>query len=68
MTEACKAMINLLFAEGYTTIRIEADERNIGSNRVIEKCGFKFVRKEYREHMLSFKDEPATINSYILQK
>ena len=68
MTEACKAMINLLFAEGYTTIRIEADERNIGSNRVIEKCGFKFVRKEYREHMSSSKDEPATINSYFLQK
>ena len=46
MTEACKALINHLFEAGFKQITIRAEERNIASNRVIEKCGFKFVKKE----------------------
>ncbi len=46
MTEACKALIKQLFDAGFNKITIRAEEPNIGSNRVIEKCGFKFVKKE----------------------
>ena len=48
MTEACTAFMEYLFDQGYKEILIEAEVRNIGSNRVIEKCGFTFTHKETR--------------------
>jgi len=68
MTEACKAFINHLFDIGFTKVVIEADVRNIGSNRVIEKCGFSFTHKEEKEHCSKFKPEPITVNWYEIIK
>ena len=63
MTEACNALVNYLFAIGYKTVVIEADENNIGSNRVIEKCGFEFTHKETKQ-CSSFKPKIITVNWY----
>ena len=63
MTEACNKMIELLFGLGYKEILIEADVRNIGSNRVIEKCGFIYTHQETRV-CSSFKPEMVTVNWY----
>ena len=67
MTEALKMFIDLLHKEGFSKIIIEADERNIGSNRVIEKCGFTFVKKESRP-CSQFKPEIIVVNWYELDK
>ena len=64
MTEACKALIKYLFDIGFGKVVIEADVRNIGSNRVIEKCGFVFARQEHKEHSSPYKPEPITVNWY----
>ena len=64
MTEACTAFIDYLFSIGFKKILIEAMEDNIGSNRVIEKCGFTFTHKERREHCSRFKPEPIVVNCY----
>ena len=68
MTEACKALIKYLFDIGFKKIFIKAMVENIGSNKVIEKCDFKFTHKEYREHQSSFKPNPVTLNCYELVK
>ncbi|MGN1340978.1 MAG: GNAT family N-acetyltransferase [Oscillospiraceae bacterium] len=66
MTEALKAVIQELFADGYKAIRIEAAKDNIASNRVIEKAGFKFANS--REDLISeIKPVRCIINSYILR-
>ena len=67
MTEACEAFINYLFELGYPKILICADERNIGSNRVIEKCGFSFTHQEKIEHHSEVRSESATANWYVLE-
>ena len=67
MTEACKAVVEYLFAIGYKTLLIEADERNIGSNRVIEKVGFKYTNKETKP-CSSFKPDIITVNWYKIIK
>ena len=67
MTEACKAVIEELFADGYKTIFISAVKDNVGSNRVIEKCGFKFV-KSIDEQMSYCKPEIVTKNYYRLDR
>ena len=64
MTEACQAVMAYLFALGHKRILIDAAEENIGSNRVIAKCGFRFVGKEYKEHTSAFKEAPVTLNHY----
>lgn len=46
MTEALKAFTKHLFKNDFKKILIEADVNNIASNKVIEKCGFKFTHKE----------------------
>lgn len=46
MTEACKKLIDILIEDGYSKILIKAVKDNIGSIRVIEKCGFKFVKQD----------------------
>ena len=66
MTEACQALIKYIFALGYKKIVIAADENNIASNRVIEKCGFTFTYKETRTPISRFKNGTAIINHYEL--
>ena len=61
MTEACTYFLKYLCNIGYKEIVIEADERNIGSNRVIEKCGFVFTHKETRE----IKNNKVIVNWFI---
>lgn len=68
MSEVCKAFVKYLFDIGFKKIYINAMEDNIGSNRVIEKCGFKFIKKERLEHQSFCKPEPGTINCYELVK
>ena len=68
MTEACKAFISYLFELGYSKILIRADVRNIGSNRVIEKCGFIFTHKEMIECRSEAKPESVEVNWYELNK
>ena len=66
MSEACKAFIDYLISLGYKEIHIRADIRNIGSNRVINKCGFKFTHQETGP-CSSLKPEIITLNNYILK-
>ncbi len=68
MTEACKAFSKYLFDIGFKKVLIKAVVENIGSNRVIEKCGFKFTHQEHLEHQSSFKPNPVTLNCYELIK
>ena len=68
MSEVTEAFINYLYSKGYRKMRIAADVRNIASNRVIQKCGFKFSHIEEREHCSSVRPEAVTINWYILEK
>ena len=68
MTEACKAFVKYLFNKGFNKVLIKAVVENIGSNRVIEKCGFKFTHQERLEHQSSFKPNPVTLNCYELVK
>ena len=67
MTEACKALVDYLLAIGYKSILIEADERNVGSNRVIEKVGFNFTHKETKKRS-NIKPEIITTNWYRIDK
>lgn len=66
MTEACKAMVNHLFELGYKKIVIRAMVENIGSNRVIEKSGFSFIKKE--EVHLDKLDKNVTLNFYEINR
>ena len=68
MTEACKAFVDYLFQLGYKKVLIRADIRNIGSLRVIEKCGFKFTHEEFIEHRSPMRPESATVRWYELYK
>lgn len=68
MTEVCKEFTKYLFNIGFKKIFINAVKENIGSNRVIEKCGFKFTHQEKLEHQSSFKPGPVTINCYEINK
>ena len=65
MTEALGAVTEMLFAEGYDTIVIEAAADNIGSNRVIQKNGFRLV-DVYTAPLSDTKPEPVVKNSYRL--
>lgn len=64
MTEALKIVLDKLFCDGYSHILIEADERNISSNRVIRKNGFKFIKKETKQ-CSTLKPNIVTTNWYI---
>ena len=68
MSEACNAFVNYLFELGYEKVLIRADERNIASLKVIEKCGFKFTHEEFIEHRSIYKPESVTVRWYILSK
>jgi len=68
MTEACKAVIEELFNDGYETIAISAVADNIGSNEVIKKCGFRFVSSKVKALSEIKPNEICTINYYRLDK
>ena len=63
MTEAFNGVIGYLKEQGFHKIYIEADQRNIGSNRVIQKNGFTFTHQETRP-CSSFKPDLVTVNWY----
>ncbi len=63
MSEALKSVTTYLFAEGFAEIYIQADARNIGRNRVIEKCGFKFLHTK-DEPSSAGEPESVTLNCY----
>ena len=60
MTEAFKGFSDYLLEEGFPEIRIEAEEQNLASNRVITKCGFDFVGKK----TMPVKGRDVIINKY----
>ena len=67
ITEACKTFLEYLKECGFKEILVEAMEDNIASNRVIEKCGFKFINKETRLQHPVFKPVMVTIHKYSLK-
>ena len=68
MSEACKAFMDYLFELGYEKILIRADVRNIGSLRVIEKCGFKFTHEEFIKQRSAIRLESATVRWHEIYK
>ena len=64
MSEACKAIIHYLQEIGYKDICICANVNNIGSNRVIQKCGLTLTNKFEKE----IKGKKQLINCYHLVK
>lgn len=64
MTEACKCMLRYLFSRGYEKIRIYAMVENIGSNRVIQKCGG--ILDSTGEDFLPLKNKTITKNLYYI--
>ena len=66
MTEACKRVIELLFSLNHEKIIIEAMVENIGSNRVIQKCGG--VYQSTYDDYIPKKEKTVTINRYIVYK
>lgn len=66
MTEATLKMIDILFNDGYYKIIMKAMKENIASNRVIEKCGFKFIGEE--DFPVPLKNTSVICNVYELVK
>lgn len=66
MTEACNKLIEILINDGYKKVVIKANVENIASNRVIEKCGFKFIGKETIS--IPLKNKEVVCNCYELIK
>ena len=66
MTEACRKLLEYLFSQGYTEVRIDAMVDNIGSNRVIQRCGGVFIGAE--DDYLPMKNKTVKINRYIVKK
>lgn len=65
MTEACQRVLEYLFSQGYAAVKIDAMVENIGSNRVIQKCGGVLVKTEQDYHPL--KDRTVSVNRYIVK-
>lgn len=66
MTEACKRVIDFLFSQGFNLIKIDAVNENIGSNKVIQKCGGQFIGQEIEDWPQ--KNCQMTINHYVFKK
>ena len=66
MTEACRAVTDYLFAEGFEKILIEADVRNSASRAVIRKTGFIYDYSEKRV-LSAAKPEEVTVNCYKMK-
>ena len=67
MTEALRALTAELFAAGYPCLEIEAMTENIGSNRVIEKAGFRFIGTQTGPQS-AVKPQIVTLNRYRLER
>lgn len=65
MTEACKCVLNYLFSKGYTEVKIDALVENIGSNRVIQKCGGILIKTV--EDVLPSKNKNIIVNRYVVK-
>ncbi len=65
MTEACRCVLDYLFSQGFPAVKIDAIVENIGSNRVIRKCGGELVKTE-TEHLV-LKDRDVTLNRYVVK-
>ncbi|MBQ3482481.1 MAG: GNAT family N-acetyltransferase [Oscillospiraceae bacterium] len=65
MTEACGRLLAYLFSQGFEEVLISAMIENIGSQRVIEKCGGELVGT--KEDYLPLKDKTVTINNYVVK-
>lgn len=65
MTEACSCLIAHLFSKGYCEIRIDAMSENIGSIKVIEKCGGILLKTE--EEYFPLKNETVSVNRYVVK-
>lgn len=66
MTEVCRCMLNYLFSRGYPDVRIDAVVDNIGSNKVIQKCGGELIKTE--EECFKMKnDKIFTVNKYVVK-
>lgn len=63
MTECLKAITQELFASGYTTILVRAADSNIGSNRVIQKNGYRPVGSR-RERISAANPREELVNYY----
>ena len=66
VTEACKTLLNYLFDQGYEKIRIDAVVENIGSNKVIQKCGGKLINTI--DDFVQMKNKSFKINQYEVYK
>ena len=67
MTEAFSRVIQDLWDSGYQRIVIEAVDENIGSNRVIQKCGFTYLSTE-RRLASAMKPIMVNVNKYELRR
>ena len=67
MTEALRALVEELFRDGYETLEIEAMQENIGSNRVIEKAGFRLIGTATGPQS-ALKPQIVTVNRYRLHR
>ncbi len=64
MSEACQAFVEYLVHLGYKTIYISHVHNNIASQRVIEKCGFKFKFQKMLPFSLAGGEEKVTVLKY----
>ena len=64
MTEACKCVLKFLKEQGFRQARIDACVDNIGSNRVIQKCGGVLERTEQNDRPL--RNDTVMVNRYII--
>ena len=65
MTEACKCLLNYLLSLGFSEVKIDAVVENIGSNRVIQKCGGVLIKTE--ETSVPLKNSTAMVNRYVVK-
>jgi ribosomal-protein-alanine N-acetyltransferase len=65
MTEACRRVLGYLFSQGFAAVKIDAMAENVGSNRVIQKCGGELIASEEDYHPL--KDRTVLVNRYIVR-
>ena len=65
MTEACARVLAYLFSRGFETVKIDAMVDNVGSNRVIQKCGGELAATEEDYHPL--KDRRVLVNRYLVR-
>lgn len=64
MTEACMKVLELLKSLGHKVARIDAEIDNIGSNRVIQKCGGVFYELGLEDW--PNRNEPVQVNRYLV--